>query len=293
VWAVILLLACAGEGTETGADTQVWPQETGVMISAPDLPPELAAEDVEPVVEQLMAEEFFLPFEVHNWFMDVFDDLALGTGTCPSEEATKGEEGRWASFWSGDCTGSRYTAMGNWLLDVTEGSDGDLYYLNAVELWSFQGTVLADSGTVSGGGQAVVIWQQQGSDAVILMNTLGTFEDTSGPLPLQDGIAPGISLEGTWNVKSGYAGTLSGPVGAGELALDFEELTFTGDCGAPTGTLRVRDPSSAWWEIVLPDDCTGCGSLSYNGEEMGEACPGAGVRGVLESRITNYYGSHL
>lgn len=288
---MILLLGCTGESGETGESAPLV-QETGVMIHAPDLPAELSADEIQTTIDTIIDEELFLPFEIHTWFMGVFEDLETGAEGCPTADATKGEEGRWASFWSGECAGGRYTVSGNWLLDITEGSDTDLYYLQAVELWSFTGTVLPDEGEVSGGGQAVVVWQQEGESAIVRMDTLGAFVDEGGPEVLQSGIAPGITLEGTWSPTSGYDGTLSGPIGAGETALDFDDLTFVSDCGAPSGTLRVRDPSSLWWEVELPTDCSGCGPLTYDGVDQGELCPGANIRGVLEARFGNWYESH-
>lgn len=288
---MILLFACV-EPDDTGALDE-YPQETGVMITAPDLPAELAPEDVDTTFQTLMTDEFFLPFEIHQWFIDgLFADLSNGAVGCPDALETHESGVRWASYWSGTCTGTRYSAFGNWILDITESSSEGAYSLDAVELWSLIGDTLPDGGDLAAGGQAVVIWDQTDAGVTIeKMDVLGDFEDAAGPRPLQDGASPAITMSGTWSEKAGFVGVLSGPVGGGETAMDFD-VTFEEGCASPVGTVRVRDPSSFWWEITLGDDCSGCGPLTYDGVEEGEACPGLLLWGTVYGRMQNFYENH-
>jgi hypothetical protein len=74
---------------------------------------------------------------------------------------------------------------------------------------------------------------------------------------------------------------MAGTVGA----LDFQTLVFTPGCASPAGTFTVRDPSTGWWEIVLPDDCSGCGPLTWYGEDHGTVCVGASLQEAVLTRL--------
>jgi hypothetical protein len=276
------LLACTPPEVDAAAPRA---QETGVMLEAPALEAALAPEDIEPLIGAFLAQGFYLPFQVHGWFMGVFEDLEAGEGACPTRQVSETAPDRWVSYWSGPCSGETYALDGNWIIDVSRVETEGRLSFAAVELWSVTGTTIADGGGVSASGQAEVLWNQDGMAVRAMLTTLGAFVDPAGPPELQAGLRPAATFDGSWNPDEGYVGSLDGAMGSDDVALRFDGLTFTAGCSSPVGVLGVRDPSSGWWEIALGDDCTGCGALSFGGETRGEACPGAELQSSINERF--------
>ncbi len=51
---------------------------------------------------------------------------------------------------------------------------------------------------------------------------------------------------------------------------------------APLGVLSVRDPSSVWLDVVFDERCSGCGTVYWADEILGETCPGDAIMSVAE-----------
>ncbi|HNC97997.1 MAG TPA: hypothetical protein PKW90_17840, partial [Myxococcota bacterium] len=51
-------------------------------------------------------------------------------------------------------------------------------------------------------------------------------------------------------------------------------------CGAPQGSMSLRDPSGYWYQIDFDPGCSGCGTLLWGEEELGQVCPD--LAGALE-----------
>ena len=95
---------------------------------------------------------------------------------------------------------------------------------------------------------------------------------------LSEDMSSGIQLQmaGTREV---YKGTLSGGI-SGDVILYAQDIVFDSQiCDSlPVGSLLVRDPTTWWHTIGLTDDCTGCGRVTWGGEDLGEACVGEAIR---------------
>lgn len=66
---------------------------------------------------------------------------------------------------------------------------------------------------------------------------------------------------------------LHGGLSMGGATMYFDELTWGADCDQPTGTLRVRDPSGAWFYKDYSSDCNPCGPVVFHGEQVSdESC---------------------
>lgn len=86
---------------------------------------------------------------------------------------------------------------------------------------------------------------------------------------------PGLS--GTWSVQTSQQGAvLVGGITVEGVALYFEEVVLSASTEpALSGTLAVRDPAGAWWQLPLEDD--GCGSVRFAGEQAAEGCVDLGT----------------
>lgn len=87
---------------------------------------------------------------------------------------------------------------------------------------------------------------------------------------------PSVSLwaEGDATSLTGYGG----------VSL-FNDALYVADarwdatsCPGATGTVSVRDPNGWWFELVLDEDCSGCGELTWDGEGLGRVCVELGAR---------------
>ena len=98
------------------------------------------------------------------------------------------------------------------------------------------------------------------------------------------GPAPGQFIARDPGVRGGAsgAGAMLDGLTAGQQAVfdagrdDFaEEDTLDSGLGpGPIGALQLRDPGGGWWQLDFADDYTGCGTATFDGEEMGETCAG-------------------
>ena len=117
--------------------------------------------------------------------------------------------------------------------------------------------------------------------------------------PSQGGVAMKTELSGSWSYPASAGWLGDGASGAmytdGTLASDTLALEISGGLGLrdratytsglhfddatcpqghPSGDMSIRDPSGGWWTVTLPDDCSGCGELTWtDGTSHGEVCP--------------------
>ena len=134
---------------------------------------------------------------------------------------------------------------------------------------------------VVGGGMIGLQQQQQGNAAV----QVAFFTGTWGYPPVEGwlGQTPSASL---WIEAAEEGGQrqarIFGGYGIDGIYASFDQVTLSSDrCGgAPQGSMSLRDPSGYWYQIVFDPACSGCATLLWGEEEMGEVCPD--LAGALE-----------
>ncbi len=132
-----------------------------------------------------------------------------------------------------------------------------------------------------GGGMIGLQQQQQGNAAV----QVAFFTGTWGYPPVEGwlGQTPSASL---WIEAAEEGGQrqarIFGGYGIDGIYASFDQVTLSSDrCGgAPQGSMSLRDPSGYWYQIVFDPACSGCATLLWGEEEMGEVCPD--LAGALE-----------
>ncbi len=63
---------------------------------------------------------------------------------------------------------------------------------------------------------------------------------------------------------------INGGYGLGDVDLSFADFRVSDTC--TSGAVWLHDPGGAWYTVELGDDCDACGTVSYAGTELGEAC---------------------
>jgi hypothetical protein len=229
-----------------------------------------------------------LPFELPRWVEGLIDEFADDDSEfCRHPRESEDKENTWTLFGRVNCTGSVHQLFGGWLLETTRETveETGAQRLDVVHLYSLWGEVLATGETVEAGGALQLTVETAGDTLTLDLHYGGHYVN-----PAWDGlIARPVSAivigSGTFDRSSGFSGTLEGSVeGEGEQ-VQLDGITFTAGCAAPSGTLRVRDPSAGWWAVTLVDDCRGCGPLDWEGEVVGESCLGLTLANVVAARF--------
>jgi hypothetical protein len=276
------LAGCTAPGAHGGSDVG---DDTDVPVAATPVEPVFAAEDIEPAVQGLFDSELYLPLDVYVWFAQLIADLETGTDAdCPAPTEVPGV---WQYGWDGTCAGTRYAMEGDWQIDAVETrTDQGEFHLDANEVYSIRGDTLPDEGSVYAGGSSNSHWDGSPSGAEFRMDLGGSYFDPSFPA-LSTGLSAGYRFIGSIHAE-GLAAGLDGGIAGDVTSLEFTNLTFVPECPGPTGVLSVRDPSSGWWNIVQADDCSGCGSLEWNGQDYGTTCVGILLQDALKDRLQHF-----
>lgn len=147
----------------------------------------------------------------------------------------------------------------------------------------------------AGGGLQVLTGYDEQNDGYLAVSEIaGGFLWTGaegGGDWMSDGLVPDIYLYSvdypSYDGRGVYVdGGVSGMPGQATAALFTEALLFDEVLGSacplePTGHAQIRDGDGRWWTITFDtpeeggmdsDLCDGCGTVSYNGEDVGTAC---------------------
>lgn len=291
--AVIFALACTG--TEAPAETPavVEARDTGSPIdwSATEVPAEYELADLDAIVTSIMTEGLESPPDFVSWWEAMYDDLATsGNAGCPIPRDRLTEaDGTTVADWYGPCDGERYSLYGFWnalLYTIRiDGYDADVHEL----AFSLDGTVDGD-GVVHAGGRVMVVKAPiLGGGWNFTVEIAGAFVDEGQDDALGDGVGMALDWAGLWSDALGFDGTMEGPVSGPAGAISFDGLVFDHLVGpGPTGAIRVRDPSSGWWEVALADDGSGCGTATWAGAEIGESCVGLALAEALDGQLASW-----
>lgn len=278
---VALLLACARDPADTGAG------DTDPVLVAEDLVPELAPDDVPALFSAALRDDAWLPTDVYTWVDALLDDLEQDP--FPLCHRTPSDQPGWTTFALPDgCMGTKYR-MGGALFVSQEDRLGDFdRHVQSVHLYSAYGELVDGSGEVTAGGNAALIFTISAGSMTLNAKHGGSFADPSAEDTLRDGVSGNVIVDGTLHREAGeFEGTLEAAFG-GATAIALRDLAFGPGCPAPTGEVRLRDPSSGWWTVALADDCSGCGELRFGDAGYGEVCVGADVKRVVGERLAAF-----
>ena len=275
---ILMLLACGSEcpaGSTLGADGLCYlddePDSAEPDSPAPAATPTLTAAEVGQRIAALAGRDIPDPVALRELYLGL---LHAGDVGCPGESVDYIADG---SIPLEGCTSSTgYTYRG--LSEYEEGDDGGWWFaltLGDLYISEPDGTSLAIGGTFA--YEALV----EGGAATFTGEVTGTFShDGEGGWMAEGGsLAFWLSgISGSSGRGVALEGAIGGPlVGSG---LFFDDLYF-GDvagpdgqlsCGAhPSGALSLRGDDSRWYELVFTD-CGGCGTVSFEGQDLGPAC---------------------
>ena len=123
------------------------PRDSGTEESVPGAP-EIAAvwtenAQVEASLTNVLHNGLLLPLDLFVWHEGMMDEMADGAVGCPRRNPALDDANQWTSFWTGNCTGTTHTVTGDWLIDVRRESTETGVNLDAAELHSVVGEVLA------------------------------------------------------------------------------------------------------------------------------------------------------
>lgn len=280
---MIWLLACVAEVPDSGKTES----DSAVYFEATPLTAEWSANDVESAIRESAERGLHLPVDTVAWVETLIDDLSTGTGTCPQLEPSADVDGAYTSYWYGECLGQIYELAGDWQVQLfKKKGDGSSTY-SASELHSFTGTALANGSDVGGGGFAWMEWQASDAGALVTMGSGGHWVDGSRSDALAEGVSAALDVGGAIVPEVGFVGDIIGITGTSEAPVELA-LTYVDGCAGGAGQVRVRDPSSGWWEITLDEDCSGCGNLSFAGNLSGTACVGSEIRAATDAVLSPY-----
>jgi hypothetical protein len=241
--------------------------ETGdpAAIAAPA--PSMDAAGVEAAVAALLEGELpDAPSVLGDW-RDLFD--GVDPGYCP---AITGDfsiaapfDGCYASdgrIWAGYAV---YSVGSDYAVDLQLEADASVTY--------------PDGSTFLAAGKT---YQRVAEDGTFETQVVGTW----GGSNLDDwtGDQPSVAL---WAAGDAASVTFYGGVSRAEQALYVSEATWDASaCPGATGEVRVRDPGGWWYTVTLDEDCSGCGTLSYVGQDLGTACLDlGGMIGAMVDRV--------
>ncbi|MDG1484329.1 MAG: hypothetical protein P8R54_32350 [Myxococcota bacterium] len=244
---IVTLVGCAGE---TACAPGFTPSATGNCDPTPDddntTPAWTAAEAVS-AIEALFAMGFTGPMELRAAYLE---RMSHGDELCPGSDVEISD-----SFVTGCTASSGYYFAGVSVYETMEweGENSDVWAIGGdFEIQAPDGSQMLVGGhsfalyedlqTQWFGGDITGSWSIDGAE--------GWLGEGISAMLLVNGM-PSTSLD------------VTGGLGVGDTALFFPGLMWNDlDC-PPAGEVQVRDSSGHWFDLLLPDDCTGCGTLHY------------------------------
>lgn len=225
---------------------------------APTAEPLLTAEEVGPALAALLDQgipEALTPGLVYKELIDHTDD------DCPGQEG-----GQFALL--EPCTteeGYVFSGVSSFGWDCQEG--GESGYCVFGSLQTSIEAASPDGDTLSMGGifQFGSSWIIDSYEASSRMEVTAHYPPSPTWLATETSTSMSIALL----VEEEAVLTLEGGFTIGDQSAHFDALTGTSDC--PMGGVRLRDEAGAWYAVRL-QDCSGCGPVSSQGVELGEAC---------------------
>ncbi|MDP2310170.1 MAG: hypothetical protein Q8P18_29400 [Pseudomonadota bacterium] len=254
--ALVLAQACAGSDvTDTGisdtAPSDTAPSDTGsagLVAPAPTWDATTAASHAQTLLDPGLPDAVAA---LENW-RDLFAGIA---SPCPNLSGNFSI----ASAFEGCLATDGRTWAGYAVYTEAAGSAVD------VQLEADAYVTLLDGTTFLAAGKTYLTIDETGAFSSTVVGTWGgtNLPDWTGPRPSVAVYATGGPASATF-----YGG----------ISLDQDAVYISGgawdaeSCRGATGEVDIRDPGGWWYALTLDADCSGCGEMRYEDEELGRAC---------------------
>jgi hypothetical protein len=283
---IALLLSCTASPVDSAREEPVVEDSEGSRGLDPTQPSWGPAQ-VEAAIGEGLAQGLGEPISLRNWFVGV---LALYQVAYDPEEPTCGpaliqihDEDTLVSNFAGVCEAADGTLVdGGWIHSeswkTTEAGESlQMKILTSLTVVDNQGGVSVCGGTSF--AQVVV----DGQDLSFELSLGGDYDMSVDQGFLAHPVGAGLFVTGSRELGV-LSANLEGGIRHDGLTLYFEELVRDpAVCEGFTGRVKVRDPSSAWLDWDL--DCSSCGALSFEGQDLGEVCAGEDLEEALRASI--------
>lgn len=275
----VALLACGSTPLDSGAEERV--------VGAPEIAAEWTeSAEVEASLNNVLRDGLLVPLDLIVWHDGMMDEMADGAVGCPRRNPALDDPNQWTSFWTGDCTGTKHSVTGDWLIDVRRETTETGLSLHAAELHSVVGEVIATGESWYAGGHSSVTWEAGVDSALFTMFYGGSYFDPASTGALGTPVSGGLTMTGRLDA-AGVTAVMDGGLAAATDAVEMRDLTFDGN-GGVVGEIGVRDPGTGWWAFVLDSDGSGCGVLWWGDEERGSTCVAEGLHDLLQAQLTAF-----
>ena len=271
------------EDTAAPADSG---EEAAWEATGPDSPTWDSVEAIR--TEQAFATDMVDPEDVIAAYKEVFAHRSPG---CPDTEDPDqvGANGVW--FTRG-CTaedGSTFEGQGIFadVCAMEDDGGGPAPQRDVGLLAQFEMSDPAGQSFLGGGGMSLRCSRKADGSGLCYTEFGGSYTWEGGTGWIRGGADVSLIVEHSWSEEERWT-RLQGGVGLPDLDVAFDDvfIDHKACAGKPTGTLRVRDPSGWWHELTYAEDCSGCGTLSWHGQDEGTVCLDLGV--YLEDALTGW-----
>ena len=251
-------------------------EDTGAPVVGAD--PEWEVDELQAVIDSLLDMGLPDPIPVRDSYYDyiVHTDMI-----CPQREVM--EEELVTGVWLDSCTsdqGYTYEGMGIFL-EEEEASDWTFSMVARFTMTSPAGIAL------NGGGELDLAVAEEEGEISWSSKVGGEFQLDQDATWLGLGEDISLFVEGRRSADV-LEVSLNGGFKLDNAAISFQQLHVDqAVCdGLPQGELALRDPSASWFLITLAD-CSGCGTVRFDGVDRGELCPGEGLQAAIEALAAN------
>ena len=249
-------LACTPERPHHVMDSEL------VDSGEPRRPPDWSAEQVEAEIDAALALGLPEPRTLMSLFRDFID--TYGDESCPPTP-----DG--VSMPEDSCTASSGAVFGGVGLLTTNTWDEET--VEAIGQASFAFTD-PDGQTYAGGGGTALSQGLESGSPSWTSSVWGTWEYPPDPGWLGQRPSSDLEMRGRVEADGSRSLQLEGSLGMGPHHLWIEQLDYRPD-SCPEGVearLRVRHPEGPWFDFET-EGCAACGTVSFEGQALGEACP--------------------
>jgi hypothetical protein len=278
---MVMFLAVIGNLACTGTDVTTTESDTATVVAEDTNPflqstgPDQPDDDVDETLAKLatrLSSGLPTPVDIRHTYRRLMEGR---DSSCPTFESQ--ESDTWTGVWESDCdslTGFHY--YGTAIYAEFEEVEDDATTLDILMLSSYEITD-ADGQAFVGGGVMGLARDTAGDEITLFVQIGGTYSYAGTPGWMSVGADTSLFVLGEMQDGVGEF-QVDGGVGYPDLDLAFDGMQLArGECEqVPTGTIALRDSSGYWLRIEFAD-CDPCGQMTFNGNDMGEACVGEAV----------------
>ncbi len=284
---ILSFAACAHSPADDAAEDSSPPDSEG-RTTLDGVEPVWGASEVEAGITAALGSGLGEPVSLRNWFVGLLDHYVDQPGpdqaVCASVLVQAHDEETVVSNWYGSCEANDGTLVdGGWILTESWGTraGGETWQMALLTTIEARDAVGNES---SCGGTAQAVVTRDGEDVEFELSLGGDYDLAMDRGFLAHPVGAGFFLSGA-RAGGQIEATLDGGLRHDQLSLYFEEVVTAPDvCDGFSGRVRVRDPSSAWLDWDL--DCSTCGPLSFQEQDLGEVCAGEALAEALRASVS-------